>query len=137
MKRILGPALATLTLAACGGWDTPPRAIATPSTAAASTDCGTFDLPQGESLPDSAVRCLVEAVRAGRPARLQVTRPTVEGDPIPVTYTAGTDGRVEVITDSRQDSFGTPIITRETCTGPILASQLEFAECSEPTPVGK
>ena len=134
MKRILGPVLASLTLAACGGSDASPKVTATgtdPSSAIVVTDCGTFTVPQGGRLPESAARCLVEAVQARHPARLKVTSPTTEGDPIPVNYTAGADGRVEVVTDSRQDRFGSRVITRETCTGPIAARQLDFAECSE------
>jgi len=138
MRRIVGPVLASLTLAACGGSDAAPRAAATGADPrSVITDCGTFNLPQGDGLPDSAARCLVEAVQARHAARLKVTRPTTEGDPIHVTYTAGGDGRVEVITDSRQDRFTGPtnrIITRQTCTGPIGTLRLDFAECSEPTP---
>jgi hypothetical protein len=70
----------------------PPREQVAPSQAAAASaavaDCGTFQLSQGEGLPESAVRCFVEAVQARRPARLMETRPTVEGDPIPVAYIA-------------------------------------------------
>jgi hypothetical protein len=57
----------------------------------------------------------------------------VEGDPIPVTYTAGADGRVEVITYSRQDKYGAQVITRQTCTGPT-APRSDFAQCSESAP---
>ena len=65
-----------------------------------------------------------------------MTRPTTEGDPIPVTYTAGAGGRVEVITDSRRDNFGPRDITRQTCTGPVFTKhELTFAGCSEPAPV--
>jgi hypothetical protein len=138
MKRFLAPVLAWLTLAACGGSGTSPQAAATgadPGSTVVVTDCGTFDLGQGDSLPEFAARCLVEAVRARQPARLHVTRPTTEGDPIPVTYTTGADGRVEVVTDARQDRFGAQVITREICTGPIAAHQLAFAQCSEPTPI--
>jgi hypothetical protein len=60
----------------------------------------------------AAIRCFVEAVHARHPAQLKETRPTVEGDPIPITYIAGADGRVEVITDSRPDTFGSGIIER-------------------------
>ena len=136
MKRIAGPILALLALAACDGSTAPPpSAAAGSSSAAAVTDCGTFELGQGDGMPEAATRCLVEAVRDGSPARLQVTRPTTEGDPIPVTYTAGADGRVEVLTDSRQDKFGPQTITRQFCTGPT-APQLTFAQCAEPTPSG-
>ena len=130
MKRILGSVLAGLTLAACSGPDDSPRAAASPA-AAAVTDCGTFVLNQGEEVPESAVRCLAEAVRAGAPARLKATGPTTEGDPLPITYTASTDGSVEVLTDSRQDKFGVRTITREICTGPPIVPDLIFARCAE------
>jgi hypothetical protein len=132
MKRILGSVLAGLTLAACSGPDNSPRAAASPAaTAVVVTDCGTFVLNQGEEVPESAVRCLAEAVRAGTPARLKATRPTTEGDPLPITYTAGTDGSVAVLTDSRQDKFGVRTITREICTGPPIVPDLIFARCAE------
>jgi len=140
MKRTLGTVSACLTLAACGGPDHSPQvsALKTVRSAIVSmTDCGTFNLSQGERLLESAARCLVDAVQAGHPARLKVTSPTTEGDPIPVTYTAGADGRVEVITDSTQDGFGTQVITSQTCTEPTVAPELRFAQCSDPTPTTK
>ena len=140
MKRILGTVLAWSMLTACSGPDPSPQATAVradPSAATVMKDCGTFNLAQGEELPESAARCLVEAAEAGKPARLKATRLTTEGDPIPVTYTAGTDGRVEVITDSRQDAFGVPAITRQICTGPVAVPELDFAQCSEATPATK
>lgn len=81
---------------------------------------------------------MVEAVRAQQPARLEATSLSVEGDPIPVTYLAGADGKVEVITDSRLDRFGEQIRTRMTCTEPIHppgGSAISFAQCSEPAPI--
>ena len=99
------------------------------------TDCGTFELSQGERPPETAVRCLVDAVEARIRARLKVTRPTVEGDPIPVTYVTHADGSVEVITDARQDKFGSGDIQRMTCVRPSLTPDgPDFAECSEPAP---
>ncbi|AEV86602.1 hypothetical protein ACWT_5585 [Actinoplanes sp. SE50] len=127
--RLLGAALLCSLLTACGDAEVAAPA-ADPGAAAGVTDCGTFTLGQGESLPASAARCLIEAVHAGRPARLAVTRPTVEGDPIPVTYTAGADGRVEVVTDARRDRFGGRTVTRDFCTGPSATPELEFARCS-------
>jgi hypothetical protein len=136
MKRILGPALAGVTLAACGPPQSSPQVTTTGAeSSAVVTDCGTFDVPQGSGLPDSAARCLVDAVQAGHPARLKETRLSSEGDPIPVAYTASDDGRVELITDLRQDRFGPRIITRQTCSGPIATPGLHFAECSDPTPI--
>ncbi|MEU4222303.1 DUF4362 domain-containing protein [Actinoplanes sp. NPDC026623] len=128
MGRILVLLAASLALAACTGSAPVPEP-------AVDTDCGTFDVPLGQTLPESATRCLVEAVRAERSARLRETRYTDEGDPVPVTYTAGAGGRVEVVTDSRQDAFGERNVTSQTCTGlSVDAGQLSFADCSEPTP---
>ncbi len=98
--------------------------------------CGTFTLGQGEDFPQDAARCFVDAATAGRPVTLSVTRPTMEGDPIPVTYTAGDDGRVTVVTDSRQDGFGARNVTTATCQGPVItADGLDFTRCTEPRPV--
>jgi len=140
VKRMLGPVLASMALAACGGPAASPQVppAGTAQSSAAATDCGTFSLSQGDSLPDSAVQCLVSAVDAKRPAQLTATSPSVEGGPIPVTYSAGTDGSVEVIIDYRQDNFGNKIRTRMTCTGPALTMDrptVTFALCSEPTPI--
>jgi Domain of unknown function (DUF4362) len=112
---------------AAGGASAP----ATPGSGLEVTDCGTFTLEQGEVLPYSPITCLVEAVEGGHPARLKVTRPTIEGDPIPITYIADVSGAVQVITDARQDSFGSGRIERQTCTGPRAADgRLDFARCS-------
>jgi len=138
MRRILYATLALLTLTACDGSAASPQAGAAGAapSSASITDCGTFTLPLGESLPGAAAQCLVDAARAGRAARLMVTQSTDEGDPIPVTYTAGTDRTVEVITDSRQDKFGVKVVTRQVCTGPVATNGgLDFAECSPSTPI--
>ncbi|GIE95257.1 DUF4362 domain-containing protein [Paractinoplanes rishiriensis] len=127
MRRILLLAAATGLLAACGGPDaaTPLVYVSTPA-----ADCGTFKLGQGEHLPVTAGECFVDAVRGGKLARLAVTRPTTEGDPIPYTYTSRLDGSVEVITDRRQDAFGTRTVTRDVCTGVTFGEHLEFASCT-------
>jgi hypothetical protein len=164
-KPLLGAALILLTLTACTGQDggqTAPHLISTsPSTpspsaadpdaagpsaagpsasgpsATAVIDCGTFSFglsPQG--LPGSAITCFVNAVRADRRARLQVTRSTTEGDPIPVTYLTDQDdvAEVRVETDSRQDNFGTQTVTRQTCSGMTAGSgRLAFKHCSDAT----
>ena len=99
------------------------------------TDCGVFTLGQVADLPDHAGRCLVDTVRAGNPARLRVTRPSTEGNPVPVTYTAGTDGRVQVVTDMRQDPFGGRVVTTQTCTGPRWGERrLTFDHCTDSSP---
>ncbi len=136
-KRVLGLVLMSVALAGCAvtdaSGDVPAPADTRPSVV---TDCGTFDLDQRQGLPDSAMRCFVDAVAAGRSVHLKETRPTVEGDPITVIYRADAQRRVDVITDSRQDRFGTRIISRQTCTGPVPApGQLSFTHCSEPTPI--
>lgn len=128
----------TAALVACGAPAERPAAV--PGTAASGTaavaDCGTFTLDQGEEMPDAAARCLVDAAAAHRPARLHVTSPTVEGDPIPTTYVARADGRVDLITDTRLDKFGARGITLSTCAAPTLADRgIEVGDCSDPTPV--
>ncbi|MDY7087318.1 MAG: DUF4362 domain-containing protein [Actinomycetota bacterium] len=94
------------------------------------TDCGTFTLAQGEQLPDQAARCFADEAGAGHRALLKVTRPTVEGAPIHVTYTSGDDGRTEVVTDSRADNFGPKEVTTEDCQGPEPGPYgIEFTSC--------
>jgi hypothetical protein len=138
MTRLVRLLLACSALAACtgphgSGPELPPPPGSPPSRA--TTDCGTFTLSQGEEFPAAAAQCLISAAKQGLPARLVVTRPTVEGDPIPETYTAR-DGRVEVVTDTRQDGFGAKRITYQTCTGPqLMKGGIIFASCTEPSPV--
>lgn len=148
---LLGPVLLAMTaLVACDSAPTGAGAAAPASgrTAAVATvsppgevvpaaDCGTFVLTQGKELPGGAVDCFVEAVRARRAARLAVTRPTTEGDPIPVTYASDGGGRVEVVTDSRQDNFGVRSVVRQICVGPTrFRGWLQFSDCSPPTTIG-
>ncbi|WP_326562239.1 DUF4362 domain-containing protein [Micromonospora sp. NBC_01796] len=138
MKRVLYLAVAAVALSACGGPKAPATDVSASAVAGSGevTDCGTFVLSQGEGLSERAVRCFVDAVQAGRPVRLKQTSPTTEGDPIITTYEAGVDGRVEIVTDSRQDNFGPQIISRHTCTGPTpRPGMVDFAQCSEPTPI--
>lgn len=125
MKRLIILALTASVLAAC---DSAPAPVPVPSS---DVDCGTFDLKQGEQLPESAARCLVGADRT---TRLRVTRRTTEGDPVMVAYLAYGDGRVQVVTDSRQDAFGEKAVKTSTCTGPaVTADGVDFASCSEPS----
>ncbi|MEV4627840.1 DUF4362 domain-containing protein [Micromonospora sp. NPDC049523] len=138
MKQVLYLAVVAVALSACGGPNEPDVDVAAPAVAGPGevTNCGTFVLSQGEGLSERAVRCFVDAVQAGRPVRLKETSPTTEGDPIITTYEAGVDGRVEIVTDSRQDNFGPQIISQHTCTGPTpRPGMIDFAQCSEPTPV--
>lgn len=104
-----------------------------PFVGAGTQDCGTLVLQQGQEVPREAVQCFVEAVTARRPARLVVTLPTVEGDPVTTTYAVAIDGRVEVTTDARADRFGSGRVERQTCTGPAVQDGLpSFATCSSP-----
>jgi hypothetical protein len=93
-------------------------------------------LGQGDPIPATASGCFVSAVRAGRPARLAVATPTIEGAPIFLTYRSDATGAVEVTTDSRQDNLGERAIRRETCrldTGTPTPDRLRFSGCSKPT----
>ena len=135
MKWILGVVVASMALAGCDGPEAAPPAPTARAgqSSAAVTDCGRFDLGQGGDLPDSAVQCLIEAVNARRPAQLQTSALTVEGARIPITYTVGPDGRIEVVSDNRKDHFGSQKRTRQTCDGPFLTPDrvtVDFASCS-------
>ncbi|WP_250004439.1 DUF4362 domain-containing protein [Actinoplanes sp. M2I2] len=122
----------TLGRRASPGWTEGPSTTLSPGQGMpAVVECGDFDLDLGDTLPDRAARCFVDAAQAGHPARLRVTRLTTEGDPIPVTYTAGADGLTEVVTDTRQDAFGSKVVTRETCQGPSPAAYgIDFTKCT-------
>jgi hypothetical protein len=128
-------------VAAVGGGSatSPPPVQASPtinsSAVAVETDCGSHVLQQAEKLPAAVIACLLDAVTAKRPARLAVTLPTIEGDPIQVLYVTDTSGAVYVTTDSRQDTYGDRNVTRQTCTGPFADhGRIRFARCSSPAP---
>ncbi|MEV6630715.1 DUF4362 domain-containing protein [Actinoplanes sp. NPDC051470] len=131
MRRVLILAV-PLALAACAPDDMPRTEQPVPVTSLV-VSCGTFDLKLTDPLPATAARCLTESVAEGRPARLQISSNTDEGDPIITTYSSGPDGRVEVVTDTRQDKFGPRRVTVETCTG-ITAKERSFdvTGCTEP-----
>jgi len=74
--------------------------------AAGARDCGSLTLHQGGVVPAAAVTCLAGALSGGSSARLVVTAPTVEGDPIVTTYLTKAGGHVSVTTDARADTYG-------------------------------
>ena len=153
---------AALVLAACAETDrmavtpsptpTTTATISNPVVAASRKECGSHVVPQvgrwaetayetaalkatSETEAEAAYRCFIEAVGSLRPAHLKETRLTGEGDPIPVTYIADAQGRVEVTTDSRSDKFGTRAVRRQMCSGPVArAGHLRFANCAKTQP---
>lgn len=115
----------------------PGSSAVAPAAPVEQTQCGDVVLIQGAEVPPEATACFLDAVREHRPAVLTVTRPTVEGDPIRYAYEALPDGRVEVITDTRQDNFGNKGMFREVCTGPTAGgAALMFATCSSRVQIG-
>lgn len=130
-----------LLLAGCAVQPTPAAGPAPPPSipevGQGTRDCGTLILGQGQEMPADAVKCVVEAVEARQAARLVVTFPTVEGDPVTTSYAVAVDGRVEVTTDARADRFGSGRVERQTCTGPTVqkGDVLSFATCSSPESV--
>ena len=124
-------------VAAVGGPSTTSPPLVPPSpTTSTETDCGRYVMRHaGERLPDTAIACFLNAVAAGRSAYLAETRHTTEGDPIHMLYAADATGAVEVVTDTREDSFGRRQVTRQTCTGPFdYNGHIGFAVCSAPVP---
>ncbi|GAB1689764.1 hypothetical protein [Krasilnikovia sp. M28-CT-15] len=131
--RIWGLAL-LVTLGGCAAAGEPAAPAATHSRAVAPVDCGTFVLRQvdepGSRLPAAAPQCLAEAVRTRQPARLKLTRPTDEGDPIHETYESDATGRVRVTLDTRDDNFGPRAVTTKICTGMAIDREwFEFHKC--------
>ncbi|XVU21730.1 DUF4362 domain-containing protein [Actinoplanes sp. CA-054009] len=131
MRRALVPLIMVAAgLAGCTESEVAPPDVLKLAPSASVTDCGTFTLEQGRRLPDDAGLCLLTASREGRIARLSVTAPTVEGDPIITVYATRPDGGIEVVEDTRQDEFGTKEVTREICTGPTVDENgLHFDKC--------
>jgi hypothetical protein len=106
MRRTFLVAAVLLSLTACSDpQPTPPPGVS----------CGSFELGQGETLTVEAANCLLDSAEAKRAATLTQTAPTIEGDPITTTFTARTDGRIDVATDSREDRYGADEITYDTC----------------------
>ncbi|GIF50335.1 hypothetical protein Afe04nite_48740 [Asanoa ferruginea] len=133
---------ATLLLAGCTAEPIPAaRPTAPPSEPPVeldTQDCGALSLRLGQNVPASVLQCVIDAAGARRPARLVITRPTVEGDPFTTSYAVAVDGRVEVTTDARADRFGSGQVERQTCAGPTVQDDhwLSFATCSSPELVG-
>jgi len=133
------PLVLALSAAACAGPVPPAKepytsatpAFTLPSLAAGETDCGVFDIEQGQGLPETAMRCVIDAAAQGRSARLQEKRPTIEGEPIFSVYRVKATGAVEVTRDTTHDSYGNQGIVTETCTGPYASHGiLMFAKCA-------
>ena len=139
--RMVGFAVGSALLVACTGTksfpENGPETFAgltdhrTAVTTDTGIDCGTYLRDQGENLPEAAATCLISAVTAEKPVRLRESYPTVEGDPILVTYTSkGTGGEIDVSTDYTKDRFGSGTVGHDTCTGPTYEQeQLRFENC--------
>lgn len=104
-------------------------------------DCGRYEMTPAEPTigPDAvtAQECLVEAFSEGNPARLVVTAPTDEGDPVVFTYTVTSEQVVTVHEDASADEFGPPYVREQTCRS-LQSSEVaipQFGECSEPETV--
>ncbi|MEV6811153.1 DUF4362 domain-containing protein [Micromonospora sp. NPDC051296] len=137
-RRGIAALAVTLLLAGCAAQPTPaagpPPPPSEPSVEPGTRDCGTFILGQGQGVPVDVMQCLIQAAGARQSARLVVTNPTVEGDPITTSYAVAGDGRVEVTTDARADRLGSGKVERQTCTEPAVQDDrwLGFATCSSP-----
>jgi hypothetical protein len=103
---------AALLVAGCGSEDE----TAEP---AAPRDCGRYELAHDP--PSSAERernrCLLEAIDAGEPATLVVTRATIEGDPLTTTYRVRDGGAVELVVDTTADRYGPQTVSTLRCEG--------------------
>jgi hypothetical protein len=140
-RMVILAAGSALLLIACSGSDESPKAAPgnnnglldnrTVVTTDNGVDCGAYARAQGEGLPETAAACLMTALKAGKSVRLRESYPTVEGDPILVTYRSTGGGEVEVSTDSTHDRWDSgTVVQRRTCTGPVLDEGfLRFEKC--------
>ena len=91
--------------------------------------CGTFVVREPDDVPESARICFASAVRERRVVTLTVRMFTIEGDPLLLTYTSRTDGRVNVRHDASQDRFSDRSVTTRTCDAGSDPGSLEFPDC--------
>ena len=101
---------------------------------AAPRDCGRYELAHDP--PPAAEReqnrCLLDAVDAGEPARLVVTRATIEGDSITTIYEAREGGSVELVVDTTGDRYGPQSVSTLRCDSVREADGvLEGSACDE------
>lgn len=109
------------------------------------SDCGSVDLgkecPANAPMPSTGpapapIQCFLDAYTNCKAARLSLTQPTVEGDPIYSVYIVvpGQACSIEQIVDSREDNFGDKAITKSSCTSPsgegTCASPLGLNDCT-------
>lgn len=117
------PVLLAVAVAAvaCSEGAAPPRA-----------GCGSYVLDHVTQVPQPALDCLAEALRDRRPLSLRVTRPTIEGDPVPTTYTPLPDGRIEIVSDTSKDRYGSGDRHVLLCAAGPVTRELRFEPCVEP-----
>ncbi len=116
---------ASLLLATCGG-STDPQVVF----GADDRRCTSIALsnsPEDADLVDEFGDCLAAAYLAGVPFTADVSRPTVEGDPI-YTHFAYDGETVLIVTDNRLDQFGTGTVTAEQCAELIFAPLVRFGD---------
>lgn len=113
------------------------------STGQTFSDCGAVELGQCSGQDETveapeAISCLLEAFAACEPVRADITRPTIEGDPILSTFFVLPEGEgcgLVVFIDSREDAFGSQEIDRYACTELTEATACpwyEYGGCGDP-----
>ncbi len=108
-----------------------------PVGAGATANCGDHVLGLMDRIPEAAITCFLDAVEAHRPARLAVTSPTTEGDPIPTLYVVGErrHGGGDHRLPPGQEFGGGQGLVLERCTGPeVTNGRIMFRQCSSPVP---
>jgi hypothetical protein len=105
----------------------PPTPTATGTAGASKPEatCGQVELACiGKRAPKTRpaeVSCLIDAYARCEPKRLEVTRYTIEGDPIVTTYAVGPRGAkgcdLIASVDSSKDRFGSKGVRTEVCSG--------------------
>jgi len=81
----------------------------------ANPSCGKEVSVHGQGRDPAARECFWNAYQTNKPAELVITVHTIEGDPITHALLMRSASSIEVVRDSK-DRFGSPGITRFTCT---------------------
>jgi len=82
--------------------------------------------------------CLLDGLTACDPVRATLTRCSIEGDPIPVTYYVvpeGEDCTAAVFSDTTEDAFGPREVRQDDCEAVVEVEECPWVTAEDCTPI--